>query len=78
MGSPTQGMWECRHGVDGRDHCEECLQTEVEPVATMELARTIMWLYEDATSLTKDMPQEVIEMVDWANRFIHWMQGTSK
>ena len=24
MGSPTQGMWTCRHGVDGRDYCEAC------------------------------------------------------
>lgn len=24
MSSPTMGMWECRHGVDGRDHCGEC------------------------------------------------------
>lgn len=24
MSSPTQGMWTCRHGVDGRDHCPEC------------------------------------------------------
>ena len=23
-GSPSQGAWECRHGVDGRDECEEC------------------------------------------------------
>lgn len=24
MGSPTQGMWVCRHNVDGRDWCPEC------------------------------------------------------
>ena len=24
MTSPTAGMWECRHGVDGRDHCTDC------------------------------------------------------
>lgn len=24
MSSPTQGAWECRHGIDGRDHCAEC------------------------------------------------------
>lgn len=24
MSSPTQGMWTCVHGVDGRDWCEEC------------------------------------------------------
>lgn len=24
MNSPTQGMWECRHGADGRDYCDEC------------------------------------------------------
>ena len=24
MSSPTQGMWVCRHGVDGRDYCPEC------------------------------------------------------
>jgi hypothetical protein len=22
--SATQGAWECRHGVDGRDYCEDC------------------------------------------------------
>lgn len=22
--SPTMGMWECRHGVDGRDFCDQC------------------------------------------------------
>lgn len=26
--SPTQGMWECRHGVDGRDYCPECYGPE--------------------------------------------------
>lgn len=24
MSSPTQGMWTCRHNVDGRDFCEAC------------------------------------------------------
>lgn len=24
MSSPTMGMWECRHGVDGRDWCPDC------------------------------------------------------
>lgn len=24
MSSPTQGMWTCIHGVDGRDWCDEC------------------------------------------------------
>jgi hypothetical protein len=24
MSSPTQGAWECRHGVDSRDECDDC------------------------------------------------------
>lgn len=33
MGSPTQGAWTCRHGVDGRDWCPECYQTAEEEAA---------------------------------------------
>jgi hypothetical protein len=24
VSSPTQGVWECRHGVDARDWCDQC------------------------------------------------------
>lgn len=24
MSSPTMGAWECVHGVDGRDFCDDC------------------------------------------------------
>lgn len=30
MSSPTQGMWTCRHGVDGRNHCGECYAPPLE------------------------------------------------
>lgn len=44
MSSPTQGAWECAHGVDGRDYCEECHSKS--PVPAYEPFRAITLLDE--------------------------------
>lgn len=49
--------------------------TEVEPIATMELTRTILWLSEESLSMQKDWPEEVQYVVDWSRRFVNWMRG---
>lgn len=57
MSSPTQGMWACEHGTDGRDFCDECYAPAMEPKWLHEVISeggSVLIDYENGRTILKD------------------------
>lgn len=56
MSSPTQGMWTCQHGVDGRDWCPDCCSCTARPPGR--------WTYELTVTRNQEHLNEKHEGMD--------------
>lgn len=54
MSSPTQGMWVCRHNVDGRDFCPECTGPPWNEFERADQRDQMRHLLEEAMHLCKN------------------------
>lgn len=69
MGSPTQGMWTCAHGIDGRDWCEKCHQPAESKESEMD------WQYEAKAPVLAKVPFCVVdECPELAYKQVSWKQ----
>ncbi len=67
MSSPTQGMWTCRHGVDGRDFCPDCMSGKPERVTVRkgDVIHIVPERGPERDMVVSHVEHHIITLIDW-------------